>query len=35
MADKTVENYIAELEDWQAKIASEVRQIILKVAPEA
>lgn len=35
MAEKTVENYIAELEDWQAKIASEVRQIILKVAPEA
>jgi hypothetical protein len=35
MAEKTVENYIAELEDWQAEIASEVRQIILKAAPEA
>ena len=35
MAEKTVENYIAELEDWQGEIASEVRQIILKAAPEA
>jgi len=35
MAEKTVDSYIAQLEDWQAEIASEVRRIILKSAPEA
>jgi len=35
MAEKTVDSYIAQLEDWQAEIVSEVRRIILKSAPEA
>jgi hypothetical protein len=35
MAEKTVDSYIAGLEDWQAEIVSEVRQIILQAAPEA
>ena len=35
MADKTVDNYITQLENWQAEIVSEVRQIILTAAPEA
>ncbi len=35
MADKNVDNYIAQLEEWQVEIVSEVRQIILKTAPEA
>lgn len=35
MAAKTVDDYIAGLEDWQAEIVSGVRQIILKSAPEA
>jgi hypothetical protein len=35
MAEKTVDSYITQLEDWQAEIVSEVRQIILKAAPEA
>lgn len=35
MAEKTVDNYITQLENWQAEIVSEVRQIILTAAPEA
>ncbi|MFL7891492.1 MAG: DUF1801 domain-containing protein [Anaerolineales bacterium] len=35
MADKTVENYIAKLPEGQAELVREVRQIILKAAPEA
>lgn len=34
MTDKTVDGYIAGLETWQAEIASLVRGIILKAAPE-
>lgn len=35
MTDKTVDNYIAELPETQAEMVREVRQIILKAAPEA
>lgn len=35
MAEKTVDNYISQLEDWQAEIVSEVRRIILQAAPAA
>ena len=35
MAGKTVDAYIAGLEDWQAEIVSSVRQIINQAAPEA
>ncbi len=35
MAEKSVANYIAGLDDWQAETVSAVRQIILKVAPDA
>lgn len=35
MAEKTVDSYIAGLEDWQGEIVSQVRQIILQAAPEA
>ena len=35
MAGKTVDTYIAGLEDWQAQIVSSVRQIINQAAPEA
>jgi len=35
LAEKTVANYIAQLEDWQAEIVSQVRQIILEAAPGA
>jgi hypothetical protein len=35
MAEKTVSGYIAQLNDDQAAIVAEVRQIILKAAPEA
>jgi len=35
MADKTVDTYIAQLEDWQAEIVSEIRRIILSAAPDA
>jgi len=35
MAGKTVDAYIAGLEDWQAQIVSSVRQIINQAAPEA
>ena len=35
MAEKTVENYIAQLEDWQAEIVSQVRHSILEAAPGA
>ena len=35
MAEKTVENYIAQLEDWQAEIVSQVRQTVLEAAPGA
>ena len=35
MAEKTVDNYIAGLADWQGEIVSQVRQIILEAAPEA
>ena len=35
MTEKTVDGYIAQLEDWKAQIVSAVRQIILEAAPEA
>ena len=35
MTDKTVDNYIAELPESQAELVREVRQIILRAAPEA
>jgi hypothetical protein len=35
MVEKNVDNYITQLENWQAEIVSEVRQIILTAAPEA
>jgi len=35
MAEKTVDNYIANLNDWQADIVSEIRQIILETVPDA
>ena len=35
MAEKTVENYIAQLEDWQAEIVSQIRQTVLEAAPGA
>ena len=35
MAGKTVDAYIAQLEEWQAEIVSKVRTIILEAAPEA
>jgi hypothetical protein len=35
MADKTVDDYVASLEGWQAEILTRVREIILQAAPEA
>ena len=35
MAKKTVDEYIAGLEEWQAEIVSGVRKIVLEAAPEA
>jgi hypothetical protein len=35
MVEKTVDAYIASLEAGQAEIVSGVRQIVLKIAPEA
>ena len=35
MAEKTFADYIAQLEDWQGEIVSQVRQIILDAAPGA
>jgi hypothetical protein len=35
MAGKTVDAYIAGLEDWQAEIVSSVRQVLIQAAPEA
>ena len=35
MTEKTVDAYIAQIEDWQGEIVSKVRQIIFKAAPEA
>jgi len=35
MAEKTVDNYIAGLEESKAKIVTGVRKIILQAAPEA
>jgi hypothetical protein len=35
MAKKTVENHIAQLEDWQAEIVSQVHQTLLEAAPGA
>ncbi len=35
MAEKTVDNYIAGLDEWQAETVSAVREIILKAAPDA
>jgi hypothetical protein len=32
---KTVEEYIADLEDWRGAVVSEVRDLILEVAPDA
>ncbi len=34
-AEKTVDGYIQGLEDWQAEIVSQLRQIVLRAAPEA
>ncbi len=34
MVKKTVDEYVAGLEDWQAEIVSGVRRIILEAAPE-
>jgi hypothetical protein len=35
MADKTVDSYIAGLDESQAKIVANVRQIVRQAAPEA
>ena len=35
MAAKTVDEYIAGLEGWQAEIVSRVRQIIIETVPDA
>ena len=35
MAEKTVDNYIAQLNDDQAEIVAKVREIILEAAPDA
>ena len=35
MAEKTVDGYIAQLNDNQAEIVSKVRGIVLDAAPEA
>jgi hypothetical protein len=35
MAEKSVDTYIAGLEEWQAETVSAVREIILEVAPDA
>jgi len=35
MAVKTVDEYVADLEGWQADVAREVRRIILAAAPDA
>jgi hypothetical protein len=35
MAHRTVDGYIAGLEGWQSEIASRIRRIVLKAAPEA
>jgi hypothetical protein len=35
MADKTLDDYIAGLEGWQAEVASSVREIVRGAAPEA
>lgn len=35
MAKKTVDEYVAGLEDWKAEIVEGVRKVILKAAPEA
>lgn len=35
MGAKTVDDYVAGLEDWQAEIASDLRQLVMEAAPEA
>jgi hypothetical protein len=35
MAAKTVDDYIAGLEGWQAEVAARVREIVRRAAPEA
>jgi hypothetical protein len=35
MAEKTVDGFIAGLEDWKAEVASKVRQIVLEAAPDS
>ena len=35
MAEKSVDTYIAGLEEWQAETVSAVREIILEAAPDA
>lgn len=35
MAEKTVDAYIAGLEDWKAEVVSRVRDIVREAAPEA
>ena len=35
MAEKTVDNYIAQLNDNQAEIVAKVRELILEAAPDA
>ena len=35
MSAKTVEEYVAGLEDWQAQIASGLRKLVREAAPDA
>ena len=35
MADKTVDEYIEQLDGWKADVAVRVRQVVLEAAPEA
>ena len=35
MAKKTVDEYVAGLEEWQAEIVEGVRKVVLKAAPDA
>lgn len=32
---KTVDEFVSELEDWQAEIVSNLRELVMEVAPEA
>ena len=35
MAEKTVENYIGDLEGWQAQVTAQLDRIIMEVEPKA